>query len=212
MKILSVYNSYRQPGGEDIVPELEGQLLRKHGQQVIKYTRSNHELGSLTLSQKLLLPKRIIWASDTVRELRELIVKNRPDIAHVHNTFVMISPAAYYVCRELGVPVVQSLHNPRLICPAASFYRNGKVCESCLGKSFAWPGVLHACYHRSRLETAGVAAMVASHRLMGTWNRLVDRYIVFTEFYRNKFIEAGLPSDRISVKPHLWSLQVPSQR
>ena len=202
MRVLLVHNQYQQSGGEDTIMEMEGQLLRQADHKVIEYLRSNVEIDSLSLWQKIGLPKRMIWASDTVRELHDLIERHKPDIAHFHNTFLMISPAAYYVCRELGVPVVQSLHNPRLMCPAASLYRRGRVCEDCLGKAIPWPGIVHACYRNSRSQTAAVAAMLASHRMFGTWQRLVDTYIVFTEFYRRKFIEAGLPPERIKVKPH----------
>ena len=100
------------------------------------------------------------------------------------------------------VPVVQSLHNYRMFCPNAVFYRDGRPCEECLGRRIAWPAVLHACYRQSRLATATVAAMLAWHRFQGTWMRKVDRYVALSEFSRGKFIEGGLPGERIAVKPN----------
>src|SRR3989338_2766792 len=127
MKFFLVHNHYYQSGGEDAVFKQEAELLREAGHHVIEYQRSNNELKELKLWQKLTVPKQLIWASDTVKELHSLIQKEKPDIAHFHNTFMMISPAAYYACHDAGVLVVQTLHNYRLLCPAATFYRDGHV-------------------------------------------------------------------------------------
>jgi glycosyltransferase involved in cell wall biosynthesis len=202
MRVLLVHNEYQQPGGEDTVAQREAALLQRAGHEVIEYRRSNKELDALNFWRKLAVPKRMVWADDAVRDLRDLIRRTKPAVAHFHNTFLMISPAAYYACRQMGVPVVQSLHNPRLLCPSANFYRNGSVCQDCLGKTPPWPGVVHGCYRRSRLQTALVAGMLTTHRLLKTWQQQVDAYIVFTEFYRQQFINGGLPAEKIFVKPH----------
>ncbi len=202
MKVLVIHNHYQQPGGEDVAADREAALLQARGHVVERYTRSNDELRGLSRLQAPHAQLRAIWARDAYRDIHRIIGRFRPDIAHVHNTFAVISPAAYYACHALGVPVVQSLYNPRLMCPSANLYRDARVCEDCVGKRFAWPGVIHRCYRGSALETAGVATMVALHRVLGTWRTQVDRYIVATEFFRRKFIEAGLPAAKLAVKPH----------
>jgi glycosyltransferase involved in cell wall biosynthesis len=123
----------------------------------------------------------------------------KPDVAHFHNTFPLISPSAYYACQREGVPVVQTLHNYRLLCPTANLFRAGRVCEDCLGHSLVH-GIAHACYRSSRLQTATIAAMLKLHRMMGTWNNLIDAYIALTEFGRQKHIDAGLPPKKIYIK------------
>lgn len=202
MKILLVHNTYQYPGGEDIVFEREAALLREHGHTVVTYTRSNAEVRNFSPAAKALLPLRMIWARDAVHDLRALIAAEKPDVAHFHNTHFMISPAAYTACCEAGVPVVQSLHNPRLLCPAATFTRNDRSCQDCLGKTPPWPGILHACYRDSRLQTAAVAAMLTVHHWRRTWATQVACHVVSTEFYRQRFIEGGLPADKLVVKPH----------
>lgn len=202
MKILGVHNYYRFPGGEDEVFRAERELLRAAGHEVIEYTRTNNEIALNGFISRARLAAGTVWARDSFRELRELVARERPVVAHFHNTLPLISPSGYYACREAGVPVLQSLHNPRLLCPAASLYRDGRVCEDCVGKVLCWPGVLHRCYRHSRAQTGVVAAMLAYHNLRGTWIRMVDWYVVSTEFYRHKFAEAGLPAQKIVVKPH----------
>jgi len=203
MKVLLVHNSYTQPGGEDTVVAREARMLRDTGHTVIEYSRSNKELEGLW--KRPLLPIGVIWASDALRDLRKLVIRERPDVAHFHNTFAVISPAAYFAFGEHEIPVIQSLHNPRLICPSANFYRGGKVCTDCLGRTMPWPGIVHGCYRNSHVGTAVVGTMIAMHGWLGTWANRVDMYVVFTEFYRDLFVRHGLPSDKIVIKPHFVS-------
>lgn len=202
MKILVVHNTYQRHGGEDVVAEQEVALLRKYGHEVIPYMRSNDELRELSLWKKMALPKRIVWAEDAVQDLQQLLQYERPQVAHFHNTFAMISPAAYYVCQRMGVAVVQTLHNYRFLCPRADFFRAGRICEECLEKRLPWPGIVHKCYHGSRMHTAAVAALLTVHGLLKTWHRQVNFYIALTEFVKRKFIEGGFPAERIIVKPN----------
>ncbi|MGH9683083.1 MAG: glycosyltransferase family 4 protein [Candidatus Acidiferrales bacterium] len=201
MKIVLVHNSYQQPGGEDLVFDHECRLLENHGHQVIAYRRSNHEIDELSSIEKAMLLKRSIWANDTHHGFSQLLARENPDVVHVHNTFLMISPSIYGACRDRGVPVVQTLHNFRLLCPSATFFRDGKVCEECVDRSLL-RSVRYGCYRDSRPATASLALMLAWHRHADTWNQMVDCYVALTEFARNKFIASGFPGNRIVVKPN----------
>jgi len=199
MHILLVHNHYQQPGGEDAVFAAETSLLRQHGHGVIEYTEDNRRINQMN---RVAVAAHTIWSRSSRRRLLDILRDTQCDVTHFHNTFLLISPSAYYACRKADVPVVQTLHNYRLPCPAATFYRDGHVCEDCLGKTLAWPGLVHGCYHGSRAHTAVVAAMLAIHRWLKTWQKQVDVYIALTEFSRRKFIEGGLPAEKIVVKPN----------
>ena len=199
MKAVLVHNFYQRAGGEDQVFAAEADLLESRNQEVVRYSVHNDRL---TGQRKVSMASSTVWNGTAYRELRTLIRRERPQVVHFHNTFPLISPAAYYAARVESVPVVQTLHNYRLICPNALFLRKGKVCESCLGKKVPWPGVVHACYRNSRSASGAVAAMLTAHRAMGTWTGAVDVYIALTEFARQKFIQGGLPEERIVVKPN----------
>jgi glycosyltransferase involved in cell wall biosynthesis len=205
MKILMAHSRYRYPGGEETVFEQESALLHAAGHDVIIYDRANAEAVEFSFFKKLALPKRIIWASDTRRELRELIRQTRPDIAHFHNTHYMISPSAYWACRDMGVPVVQWLNNPRLMCPSSTFFREGRLCLDCRGKTPPYPGILHGCYRDSRVQTAVMAAMLTFHHWRRTWQNMVDTYLVATEFYRQMFSQFVIPAEKLALKPHFVS-------
>jgi glycosyltransferase involved in cell wall biosynthesis len=151
---------------------------------------------------RLTLAKDTVWNTSAYRELRTIIRRERPDVVHFHNTLPLVSPAGYYAAKAEGVPVIQTLHNYRLLCPVALFFRDGRVCEDCMGKAVPWPGVVHGCYRGSRAASGVIATMLTVHRALRTWTEMVDVYVALTEFARNKFIEGGLPAGKIVVKPN----------
>ncbi len=198
MRVLQVHNFYRQAGGEDRVFAAERDLLISHGHRVVRYTAHNDLLAGISAAP---MAVRTIWNRTAYREIRNLIRAESIQLVHAHNTFPIISPSVYYAAHAEGVPVVQTLHNYRLLCPAATFFRDGAVCERCLGKRVPYPAVIHRCYRRSAGASFTAAAMLAGHRAAGTWNTKIDAYVALTTFSKNKFIEGGLPASRIHIKP-----------
>ena len=202
--VLVVHNRYRIRGGEDSVFEAECRLLEEAGIRVIRYERSNDDIpdGGGPFA-KLGLALCTVWNPRTYRDVREILRRERPDAMHCHNTFPQISPSVYYAAAREGVPVVQTLHNYRLACLDGYLFRDGRVCERCLGRA-PLPGVCRRCYRGSLSASATLAAMLLVHRLLGTWRRKVTRYIALTDFAREKFVQAGLPACKISVKPNAF--------
>src|SRR4051794_39402509 len=203
--ILLVHNAYQQAGGEDAVLAAEAGLLEAQGHTVSTFVANNREIRRLSSLQNVRVAAETIWSRRSEREIRRRIAALKPVVAHFHNTFPLISPSAYYACQRAGVPVVQTVHNFRFLCPNAVFYRDDRPCTDCLGKTPPWPGVVHACYRDSRVTTGVVATMLTVHRLAGTWDRQVDQYIALTEFMRGKLIEGGFRADQIAVKPNFVS-------
>ncbi|MBQ7667276.1 MAG: glycosyltransferase family 4 protein [Kiritimatiellae bacterium] len=201
MTILVIHNHYRQRGGEDSVFESECRMLENAGHRVIRYEKSNSDLHEGGLPAKIGIALSTLWSRRTVREVRALIRTEKPDVVHCHNTFPVVSPSVYFAAAREGVPVVQTLHNYRLCCLNGYLFRNGRVCEDCLGR-IPWRGVCRRCYRDSFFQSAVVAAMLVAHRALGTWRRRVARYIALTEFSRGKFVAAGLPEQKIAVKPN----------
>jgi glycosyltransferase involved in cell wall biosynthesis len=199
VRILTVHNRYLQRGGEDHARELEGEILAGYGHEADTYLDDNSRINSLGLIRTSL---KTIWSQETYLEIRKQLWQKKYDLLNCHNTFPLISPAAYYAAKTCSVAVVQTLHNYRLLCPNAILFREGRVCEDCVGKFFPWPGVVHGCYQGSRAGTAVVATMSAMHRALSTYKDQVDLYIAVSNFTRHKFIEGGLPADKIFVKPN----------
>jgi glycosyltransferase involved in cell wall biosynthesis len=199
MNILVAHNFYKEPGGEDQCVAAEVAMLRAHGHEVTQYCLSNDSVDAMG---RVELASRTIWSRPAFRELRQLFRTHRPQIAHFHNTFPLISPSAYYAARAENVRVVQTLHNFRLCCVNALLFRDGEVCEDCLGKAVPWRGIVHRCYRNGYTVSAGTAAMVAAHRVLGTWRNAVDMYVALSESSRRKLVAGGLPADKILIKPN----------
>lgn len=201
MKVLLIHNYLRPPSGENTVFDAEKELLLNHHRELATYEKSNYEIEKYSLIKKLKIPLHIFWSLKSYKEIKRLIKTNRPDIAHFHNTFPLVSPSAYFACKDEGVPVVQTLHNHRLFCPGGYFLRNGKICKDCVEKGLRC-SINNACYHDSKIQTAGLAAMLYIHRKLETWNKRIDCYITLTKFAKELYSNAGLPEDKISIKPN----------
>lgn len=206
MRVLIVHNVYQQQGGEDSVVDAEVELLLSRGHAVELYSRNNNEINTIP---RLSLTGQMFWSGRTNTDISELIANFLPDIIHVHNTFPLISPSLYWTASKAGIPVIQTLHNFRLLCPQAMFLREGNLCEDCLGH-IPWRGVVHGCYRESKVQSAALAGMLLTHRAIGTWQNKVTRYIALNEFCRQKFIEGGLPAERIVVKPNFVDFSAPA--
>jgi len=209
VRVLVIHNDYQQPGGELVAVDAQIDLLRRYGHQVILYRRDNSEIGSLSLAQRIGAATNSIFSPRTYREIRKLAREDRPDIAHVHNVFPLISPSAYIALKDAGVPIVQTIHNYRLLCPNALFFTQGHVCDRCKQGN-----TLHAvpgrCFRQNYALSTIYALSVGLHRLLGTFD-LVERFIAPTEFIARQLLESNLVrEDRIAVLGHFVPDPMPS--
>lgn len=201
MKVLQVHSKYKKRGGEETVVNEEKAVLESHGNTVIQYIRENAETddyGAIGLMRLSLTQRRNKVA---VNEVTALLAKEKPDICHVHNVYPLISPAVYEACQLQGVPVVQTLHNYKMLCTNSLLFRQGDVCELCLNKNLM-NSVRYSCYKNSLLATAVQADAIQYHRRKGTWQHMVDAYVCLTEFQKNKMVEGGVPAEKLRVKPN----------
>jgi glycosyltransferase involved in cell wall biosynthesis len=143
-----------------------------------------------------------IWNPFAARTLKKLIRREQPDIAHCHNTFPLMSPSIFAACHDAGIPVIQTIHNYRHICPAGGFFRDGHLCEECMGTTFPLPALKHRCYRGSLLATTIPALTVCIQRIRRTFTRDVDAVIALNEFEKNKLIEGGFSPERVLIKPN----------
>ncbi len=201
MKILVGHNYYQQPGGEDAVVRSEIDLLRSHGHEVLLVEATNKDFNDLSMVSKISNVLSWSWSERFYHLVRRHCLDFHPDVAHFHNTFFMMTPSVYAACRSVAVPVVQTLHNFRLLCSNALLYRQGHACEECLSHSLS-RGISYGCYRNSRVLTWAVVRMLQQHRQRKTGVKEVDAFIALTDFARDKFVQGGLPKGKIWVKPN----------
>ena len=203
IRVLQVHTRYRQSGGEDEVVAAEKTLLESAGIDVRQVIFDNSELReSESLVGDLRLASSAIWSRSAKRRVGEALDAHRPQVMHVHNTFAAASPSVYAAASARGIPVVQTLHNYRLVCPVATTFRDGHACVDCVGRAVPWPGVVHACVRGSRAQSLVVAATLTVHRARGTFDREIGVYLALTEFQRRLMVAGGLPDSRVRVLPN----------
>lgn len=204
-KVLLVHNFYKFPGGEDTVFENEKRLLEENGHDVVTYTRSNNDINNFNFWQKLYYPINTIFSLKTYKDVKKIILDKKIDIVHVHNTWPLISPSVYYAAFYSEVPVYQTIHNFRMVCPGATLYHNGDICEDSL-KVGLRKSVKNKIYKGSLIHTAISATTLKVHRVLGTYKKV--NFIFLTEFTRQKVLELNkngkkiIDDSRTSIKPN----------
>jgi glycosyltransferase involved in cell wall biosynthesis len=197
MRILQVHTRYREAGGEDVVARAEADLLSRAGHQVVRYVTDN-PTGRLSAATSLAMSA---WNPAAARALHRVVDRARPEVAHVHNTWFALSPSVIVALGRAGVPVVMTLHNYRLLCINGMLFRDGRPCHDCVG-THPWRGVRHRCYRDSVVASTAAAGTIAVNRELGSWDRHVRLFLALNDFARQRFIEGGLPPERIWVKPN----------
>ncbi len=202
MKIIVAHNFYRNWGGEDQVFHDEVDMLVAHGHDVETFTRHNDDFSGL---ETIKVAAGTVWNRPAAKALEELVHDEQADIVHFHNWLPQISQAAFYGARRGGAAVVQTVHNYRSTCANGVLFRDGDVCEKCLGKAVGWSAIRHACYRDSRIATVPVVTALATHRALKTAERSLDALIVLSAFARDKLAEGGLPKHKMHIKPNFFS-------
>ena len=201
MKVLMFHNRYRQLSGENLSAEQETAALRAHGVEVVRVDYDNGAEAGSGWAENFRLGWHSAWSRASYEHARQLCARHRPDVAHVQNFWMRLTPSVHAACQAAGVATVQTLRNYRLVCTNALLLRNGRLCEDCLGK-IPWRGVVRRCYRDSLMASAAVGRMIVHNRLRGTWERDVDAFLTPSEHSRSRFVKSGLSGERIFVKPN----------
>lgn len=198
MKILQVHNYYRTRAGECGVMEAEKRLLECDGHTVDQVVADSNSLGGKTFFEKASTFLQIPYNLHISRRLESYVSEHKPDLAHVHNVFPMLSPSVYVALKRKSIPVVQTIHNYRFLCPNGLFYVNGRICEACQEKGY-WEAVRNRCMHGSMTTSALYAAAIAWAWRSGTFHSCIDRYIALNAFAAGKLVAAGIQEEKIRI-------------
>lgn len=205
MKILILHNEYQQYGGEDAVVNNETELLRNHNHEVYLEIISNHKIKGFW--SKILAATDLIFSLRSYFWLKRKLLEIKPDIVHVHNFFPLYSPSIFYACKSMGIPVVFTLHNYRILCPTAFLMFDGKVNEESIKNGPCWT-ISKKVYKNSFFATVLLAAMILVHKKIGTWHKVINQFIVLTAFSKEKFVSAGFPKNKISIKSNFIDIPI----
>ena len=198
MRVLQLHNrAVRRGGGAEDVIESDASLLHSKGFEVEQLLIENAELSELSRARAGM---KAIWNLTATRLLEARIDEFRPDIVHVHTPFPLMSPAVFRVASRKFVPTVATVHSYRYSCIKAVLYRDGRVCEVCVGKTLKLSGVRHRCYHDSILGSSAMTFSLTVHRGIGTFRNHVDVWLPISEFMRGKLVDEGLPPERMVVR------------
>jgi glycosyltransferase involved in cell wall biosynthesis len=207
MRIILAHNYYGSsaPSGENVVFEAEAQLLRQRGHTVTELTRHSDEIRCKGAWGVMLGALSTPWNPFSKLTAERLIRQKAPDVFHVHNSFPLLSPSVFYAAKKSGTAMVLTLHNTRVYCASPSKLRDGGPCTECVDSRSVWPALHHRCYRDNLAATIPMAAMIWLHRRLRTWETQIDAFIALTEFQKDLLCGAGLPRERVFLKPNFYA-------
>jgi glycosyltransferase involved in cell wall biosynthesis len=198
MKVLLLHTQYTQKGGEDTVFSQERALLEKHVTiDELVFQNLNGWRGAIQFIVS-------IWNLKAAARLRKKIKEFKPDIVHIHNWHFSSGPIVFRTAYEMGVPIIHTIHNFRLICPSATLYHNGQTFTNSVKCNFPWESVKRRTYRHSYIQTFWLAFTVWFHRQIGTWNK-ISSFLFLTKFAEGMFKQNPMFSvvnGRFYIKPN----------
>lgn len=207
MRLLLVHNFSRDFNGEDAFFNSLADLLRKKNEIVSIYTKNNNSINR-RVSTYLSLAKNISYSSDTYRDIARLVKYAKPDIAHIHNIYPLISPSVYYALNDNSVPMVQTIHNYRLLCPGIYLYKKGMVCTQCIGKKFKHYSVLNGCYRRNILSSLIFSYVLYANMDKAAYDK-ISRIVFPTRFCADLHKDhLKIPKNKIDIVPYFVNKQI----
>ncbi len=218
MKVLQVNKFHYRRGGAETVYFATSSLLQARGHEVVHFSMQdprnepslyeNYFVSNIELreeeggvSGKLAAAARILYSREAEQKIDALLEAERPDIAHLHNVYHQLSPSILRALNRRGVPVVLTLHDYQLICPAYTLYTQGQVCERCRGGRF-YNAVRYSCVKGSRGKSALCAVESYLHAGTGIYRRNVKFYVAPSRFMARKVIEFGTDPRHVTYVPN----------
>ncbi|MBK9132743.1 MAG: glycosyltransferase family 4 protein [Gammaproteobacteria bacterium] len=165
------------------------------------------EFGSeYSLWGKIRRVPKVVYSLEARRRVRRLLDVFPADICHAHNIYHHISPSILHLIKQRGIPIVMTLHDLKLACPAYNMLANDGICERC--KDGRIYNVLrHSCIKGSVTLSAVVMAETLLHRALKTFERHIDRFIVPSHFYMAKLAEWGWDKSRFLYIPNALDVE-----
>lgn len=217
MKIILAHKYfYRRAGAETYLFDIK-EMLEKHGHEVIPFTMqhpdnestpwstyfvSNIELRAPKgIQDNIAIASRTIYSLEAKKKFEALVVATRPDVVHVQNIYHQISPSILDVCRQHKIPVVQTVHDYKLICPNYKLFCNGQIETFCKGGTF-YKEALHKCTHNSFSASALTALEMYIHKWLRIYDKGIQYWIAPSKAVKEILVAYGMPKERITVLYH----------
>lgn len=203
MTLLQVFNRYIERGGEEAAFErISASLARRHS--VAECLFDSKELGPLRgPAARAMAVARMAWNPEAARRLRECLDRTRPQALVLHNLFPVGSPAVLHAAQQASLPTIWYMHNFRPFSVNGYLWANDRIAPAGLEKNFL-PEILAGSWQNSRLRTAVLAAILSGMHAAGMFRR-ITAWIAISDFLRDKFIQAGIPAEKVFTLRHAWT-------
>ncbi len=210
MRILLIHNYYQYRGGEETYVESLKKLLNDNGHKVCLYSKYSNDIK--TSWDKIKIAVGLFWNTQTDQELKRIITSFKPDVAHLNNLYPLIGPTAIITLHKNSIPIVQTIHNYRFMCPKGILFRKGKICELCIHLKLPFWSVVFGCYHQSRVASLFFSLAYFFHRsILHTFDKI--NLFIFPSPFTKKYYQKNLaiPDKKTTYLPYFVDFKPPKK-
>jgi len=213
MKVLQVNNYHYPRGGSDSYFLDVTRLLQESGHEVKTFSTDRPE--NIEPSWYAVDPVKgvdtgkagdlrnlldFLYSSSVRRSMSRALGTYSPDIAHLHIYYGQLTASILKPLHDSGVPIVQSLHEYKLVCPTHGLYANGHFCDACMGRYY-WNSILQRCNRGSLPRSALSMVEAYVSEFLGA-RSLVNRFIAVSDFQKQQLVRLGISEDKLTVLYH----------
>jgi len=200
---------FREKGHSVIVFSTRDPRNKECEQSPFFVEKIDYNQPDIPLREKVRFGLRLLYSFEAARKIDALLKKERPDIAHLHNICHQISPSILPVLRRHGIPIVQTLHDLKRVCPNYKMLSADGICERCRGGRY-YNAILQRCVKGSLTFSSLNCVEAYFHRAIRIYD-IIDLYIAPSRFYKEKLVSFGVDAERIRTMPYFgFPVQMPS--
>lgn len=205
MKILAVNKFYYMKGGSEAYYFSLNNLCIEKGHDIVPFSMkdeknfhsefqdnfiNNVNYQDMSLKTKVVNSAKIVYSVEAYNKIKKITCNTKPDIAHLHIFQHQLSPSIIHGLRKCGIPIVNTVHDLKVMCPNYKMLNNKGICEECKGSKY-YRCFLNSCVKNSKLNSIVNTLEAYLHKFLKSYE-LVDMYICPSEFFRKKLIEFGI--------------------
>ncbi len=222
MKILQINKFFYLRGGAERYFFDLSEMLLKNGHEVIPFaladSENHYSKHNKYFINKVNLDKfsiknviKVFYNYDAAIRLDRLIKETKPDIAHLHNIYHQLSPAIINVLKKYNIPIVQTIHDYKIICPNYKLYANNAFCRKCAGRKY------RNCFKNKCVKKSYAKSFIAMmeaylhNKILHTYDK-VDVFLAHTNFVKNILVEFGINGERIKIISPLLNKSIISEK
>lgn len=223
MKILMVNKFFYIKGGSETYYFALKKKLEHEGHTVVDFSMQDEKncespyasyfvknvdyAKETSVFSKIGMALNIIYSREAKRKFEELVIREKPDVVHLHIFQHQLSPSILDICKKYDIPTVYTAHDLKMVCLNYKMMHHGRICEDCRDGN-----LFHCARNRCVKDSFAKSCINTAEGYLHRWRKsydAIDYIITPSRFYKEKFEQFGVQSERLVHIPNFLDRKTP---